>query len=90
MFNDQYNKMLALGLKLCEYIAMGLGKDRFFFHQWFEQDSLSTYRLNHILPRTAGIVDNSELTEEKLKLTTAAHCDTGFITLLSTIGFPGL
>ena len=70
VFNDQYNKMLTMSLKLLEYIAIGLGKDRFFFHQWFEQDSLSTYRVNHILPRTAGIVDNSELNEEKLKLTT--------------------
>ena len=30
-----YNRMHALSLKLCEYIAIGLGKDRYFFHEWW-------------------------------------------------------
>ena len=70
VFNDQYNKMHALSLKILEYISIGLGKDRFFFHEWFLEDSLSTYRNNHIMPRTAEIVDSSELSDNKFKLTT--------------------
>ena len=82
--------MHALALKLLEYIAIGLDKDRFFFHDWFLEDSLSTYRNNHNMPRSAGIADSSLLNENGIKMTTAAHADTGFITLLSTLGFPGL
>ena len=41
-FANHYNKMHALSLKLLEYMAIGLGLDRFFFYDWFENDSLST------------------------------------------------
>ena len=82
--------MHALSLKLLEYLAIGLGKDRYFFHPWFEHDSLSTYRAIHILPRTAQIVNSSELSAEHFKLTTPEHCDSGFLTILSTFGYPGL
>ena len=30
-------------LKLLEYIALGLDKDRHYFKQWFEKDSLGTF-----------------------------------------------
>ena len=82
--------MHALSLKLLEYLAIGLNKDRYFFHEWFQNDSLSTYRAIHILPRAAGVVNSSELSEEHFKLTTPEHCDWGFITILSTLGYPGL
>ena len=68
--------MRELSLKLLEYIAIGLDKDRFFFHDWFLEDSLSTYRNNHVMPRSAGIVDSSLLNEGGIKMTTAAHADT--------------
>jgi isopenicillin N synthase-like dioxygenase len=42
------------------------------------------------LPRKAGVVDSSKLSAESFKLTTPAHKDSGFITILSTLGFPGL
>ena len=71
-------------------MSIGLGRERFFFHQWFERDSLSTFRAIHILPRSAGIVDSSKLSAEAFKLTTPEHADGGFITLLSTFGYPGL
>lgn len=89
-FQRQYNKMHALSLRLLEYLAIGLNKDRYFFHEWFQNDSLSTYRAIHILPRAAGVVNSSQLSEDHFKLTTPEHCDSGFITILSTLGFPGL
>ena len=89
-FNQHYNKMHQLTLKLCEYIALGLKKDRNFFRDWFENDSMSTLRSVHLLPRTAGVVDCTKLDTKTLKLTTPEHCDSGFITLLSTLGYPGL
>jgi len=79
-----------VSLKLLEYMAIGLGKDRYFFHEWFEHDSLSTFRAIHILPRSVGIVDSSGLAPDVAKLTTPEHADGGFITLLSTFGYPGL
>ena len=82
--------MHKLAMKLLEYIAIGNDLDRFYFHSWFEQDSLSTQRAIHILPRTAGIVDSSKLSEDHFKLTTPEHCDSGFMTLLTTFGYPGL
>jgi len=80
----------ALSLKLLEYMAIGLGKDRYFFHEWFEVDSLSTFRAIHNMPRSANIVDSSALSAEHVKLTTPEHCDSGFITILTTLGYPGL
>ena len=82
--------MHALSMKLLDFLAIGLGKDRGFFKDWFENDSLSTLRAIHILPRAAGIVDSSNMTEDNFKLTTPEHFDSGFITILSTLGFPGL
>ena len=41
-----------LGLKLAEYLAMGLGKDRHFFREWFELAPLSTFRTIKYLPRS--------------------------------------
>ena len=82
--------MHSLSLKLLEYLAIGLKKDRYFFHGWFQNDSLSTYRAIHILPRSAGVVNSSKLSKEHFKLTTPEHCDSGFITILSTLGYPGL
>ena len=89
-FEEEYNRMHALSLKLLEYMAISLGKDRKFFYPWFEVDSMSTWRAIHILPRSVGIVDSSKMDEAGRKLTTPEHCDSGFITILSTFGYPGL
>ena len=89
-FKQHYNRMHALSLKLCEFLAIGLGKDRYFFHEWWQKDSLSTVRAIHYMPRASGVVDVSELTEDELKLTGVSHVDSGFITVLSTLGYPGL
>ena len=82
--------MHKVSLKLLEYMALSLGKDKHFFHEWFERDSMSNFRAIHILPRSAGIVDSSKLDHEGRILTTPEHRDSGFITILSTFGFPGL
>lgn len=82
--------MHELSMKLLEFMAIGLGKERNFFLQWFENDSLSTYRAIHILPRSTGVVNSSKLSKEHYKLTTPEHCDSGFLTILSTLGYPGL
>ena len=89
-FEKQYNLMHAVSLKLLEYMAIGLGKDRYFFHKWFTHDSLSTQRAIHNRPRKVQIVDSSALSVKDFKLTTPEHCDSGFITILTTFGFPGL
>ena len=89
-FDKYYNLFHKVSLRLLECMSLGLGRERFFFHQWFERDSLSTFRAIHILPRSAGIVDSSKLSAEAFKLTTPEHADGGFITLLSTFGYPGL
>ena len=70
---------------------MGLGKDRDFFNEWFKKDSLSTLRSIYYLPRAHENAAKSDLLDKSLvKLTTPEHCDSGFMTLLTTFGFPGL
>jgi len=89
-YEAQYNLMHRLSLKIIGCLAVGLGKPRDFFMDWFEHDSLSTFRSIHYLPRSAGVVDSSKLDSEEVKLTTPAHTDSGFITILTTFGYPGL
>ena len=71
-------------------IAEGLGKSPDFFDQWYENDQLSTYSINHYMPRDRGIVKNDMITGAQYKITIAQHTDSGFVTLLSTLGYPGL
>ena len=51
---------------------------------------MSTFRAIHYLPRSANLVDSSKLDENGRKLTAPEHCDSGFMTLLTTFGYPGL
>ena len=44
----------------------------------------------HYMPRDSGVTDISELDEEERKLVGVSHVDAGFITVLSTLGYPGL
>jgi isopenicillin N synthase-like dioxygenase len=89
-FEEQYQLRLKIGIKLASLIAIGLGKPRDFFKSWFEKDSLSTFRSIMYLPRCKSVVKQDKLSSESLKLTTPAHADTGFLTLLTTFGYPGL
>ena len=78
-------------MRLCGYLAVGLGKDRKFFDKWFERDPLSTFRSIFYLPRDAeGAAKSDKLDANLVKLTTPEHCDSGFMTLLTTFGYPGL
>lgn len=90
-YEKHYMMFHNLSLKLCNYLAMGLGKPRGFFNEWFEKDALSTFRSIYYLPRHAeGAARSDNLADDLLKLTTPEHCDTGFMTLLTTFGYPGL
>ena len=89
-YHDWWRFQHKVCLKLLEYIAIGLGKKRNYFCQWFEKDCLGTFRTIHYLPRSKTGVKTNRLDEKGLKLTTPEHADSGFLTLLSTFGFPGL
>ena len=80
----------GLGLKIAEYLAIGLGKDKDFFRGWFEKAPLSTFRSIHYPTRSESSVRHDGLSAEQLKLTTPPHQDSGFITVLSTFEYPGL
>lgn len=70
---------------------MGLGKDRDFFNPWFDKDQISTFRSILYLPRNhENAAKSDKLDSDLIKLTTPEHCDSGFLTLLTTFGFPGL
>jgi isopenicillin N synthase-like dioxygenase len=46
--------------------------------------------VNHYCPRSRGITNNDEIKGEQYYITIAQHTDTGFVTLLATLGYPGL
>ena len=69
---------------------MGLGKERNYFDRWFAKNSLGTFRSIHYLPRKTTGKKSNKLNDTEKKLTTPEHADSGFITLLSTFGYPGL
>ena len=87
---NHYELMHNLGVKLMRHIAEGFGKPVDFFDKWFVQNTCSTFRLIRYLPRSTGLVSQQDLREEDLKFTTPIHTDSGFLTLLSTFGYPGL
>jgi len=88
---DNHNKvMYKLGLQLIRYLSVGLGKNEDFFDEWFVNGSLTTFRSIHYKPRNMSHVDNSLIDKESMKLTTPEHSDSGFITILTTFGSPGL
>jgi isopenicillin N synthase-like dioxygenase len=86
-----YNLFHRLSLKLLNYLAVGLGKEKGFFDAWFEYNSLCTFRSIYYLPREhQNAAKSDKLDSENLKLTTPEHADSGFLTLLTTFGYPGL
>ena len=87
---NHYELMHNLGIKLMRHIAEGFGKPFDFFDKWFVQNTCSTFRLIRYLLRSTGLVSQQDLREEDLKFTTPIHTDSGFLTLLSTFGYPGL
>ena len=52
--HEAFHRQLAI--KVCEYLALGLGKDRHFFRNWFTGATLSTFRTIRYLPRNKSTV----------------------------------
>lgn len=63
-FLKHYDFGHKLGLKIIEYLALGLGKDRDFFMPWFAEQSLSTLRSIKYLPRSESTVRSDALTHD--------------------------
>ena len=82
--------MHNLGMKVMSHLAIGLGKRSDFFEHWFIRDTCSTLRLIHYKPRIENVVEQGKLSSEELRFTTPIHTDSGFLTLLTTFGYPGL
>lgn len=90
-YERHFSLFMDLSLQLLSYLALGLGKHKDFFRPWFEKNSLSTFRSIYYLPRDhEDAASSSKLTASDLKLTTPEHADSGFLTLLTTFGYPGL
>jgi len=89
-FQNHFNVMKSTGLKLLRLLALGLGKDGDFFLPFFENECLSTMRSIHYLPRGKTEMKSDQLNEDDYALCTPAHTDSGFVTLLTTFGYPGL
>ena len=86
-FEQQFRVMQSLALKLIQYLAVGLGKDKAYFDPWFKDECTADLRAIHYKPRDPSVIlDNPN----EQKLTAPEHCDTGFITLLTTFNYPGL
>ena len=79
-----------VALRLIQLISVGLGKDRHYFDKWFAKNSLGTFRSIHYLPRDKTGKKSNKLDAAQKRLTTPGHADSGFVTLLSTFGYPGL
>ena len=56
---------------MLELIAEGLGLDPNFFDKWYERDTLSTYSINHYMPRDRGVVKNDQIVGKQYKITIA-------------------
>jgi isopenicillin N synthase-like dioxygenase len=89
-YNKHYEMRHRIGLRLLELIAIGLGKEKNFFHEWFAHSSLSILRTIRYPPRSQSSVKSDQLSSSDYKLTTPPHNDSGFITILTTFGYPGL
>lgn len=51
-----YQIMHKLGMKVMSHIAEGLGKPLDFFDSWFMENTCSTLRIIHYLPRSENLV----------------------------------
>ena len=85
-----YNQRHSIGMKLIGMIAQGLGKEKEFFNDWFEKDSLSILRTIKYTARKDSHVKTDKLDKNEFRLVTPPHTDSGFITILTTFGYPGL
>ena len=89
-FQSHFKLMHDVCLKLIGCIAIGLGKDQKYFEPWFKNECTSTFRAIHNKPRTGKFLNQTQLDAKNFGLVTPEHCDSGFMTLLSTFGYHGL
>jgi isopenicillin N synthase-like dioxygenase len=83
--------MYHVATQLISLLAEGLGKRPDYFEPWFKNSCASTLRAINYLPRNhSRAMDHSQLDECERVLVTPEHADSGFITVLSTFGYPGL
>lgn len=68
-------------------MSIGLGKQADYFEPWFKAECTSTFRAIHYNPRVGT---NEAKANFDPTLVTPEHCDSGFVTLLSTFMFHGL
>ena len=87
-FEKYYWIFNQLALEISRYLAIGLGKKDNYFDPWFKNECTSTYRVLHYLPRDQTEVGRASTIQTKL--VTPEHCDTSFLTLLSTFENHGL
>jgi isopenicillin N synthase-like dioxygenase len=50
-FNKHYIFMLNLGIEIMQHIAVTIGKEKYYFDNWFKKNSLSRLRSIHYKPR---------------------------------------
>lgn len=86
---DLYEKMHEISLEMLRLTAIGLKIDDFSFEDLFSKRPCSTLRLMHYPPWTGSPPENAQIEDGKM-LTTPAHTDSTFLTLLATFGYKGL
>ena len=89
-FDQHFNLMHEVSLKLLRYLSVGLGKKPNYFEPWFKKECTSTFRAIHYNPRQGKFKDQTALDAKNFKLVTPEHADSGFLTLLNTFMFEGL
>lgn len=89
-FNQHFKLMHSVALKLLRCLAIGLKKRPDYFEPWFMKECSSTYRAIHYNPRAGTKAEHENLDNKTYKLVTPEHCDSGFMTLLTTFMYDGL
>lgn len=86
----QYALRCKVATEILMHIAIAFKLEPTFFDKFYERDTLSTFSVNHYIPRNRGVTNNDDIKGEQYYITIAQHTDTGFVTLLATLGYPGL
>ncbi|XP_060075524.1 uncharacterized protein LOC132555187 [Ylistrum balloti] len=86
---DLYEILHDTSLEILRLAAIGLGIDEYSYEDLFSKRPCSTLRLMHYPPWEGNPPENAKIEDGKV-LTTPAHTDTNFLTLLSTFGYKGL
>ena len=66
-----YHLRVKIASELVGIIAEGLGKPADFFDKWYNHDTLSTFSINHYVPRSRGLVNNDLIKGDSYSITIA-------------------